>query len=95
MGDQIDAAREVARFNLFELTNNTGARTTVHVVNAHIRPEQFQADYRSPNRNLHPNPIPNANANSLYLPISPQADLVLNLECQYPELMALPREGQA
>ena len=64
MGDQIDAAREVARFNLFELTNQTGTRTTVHVINAHIRLEQFQAD------------------------------LVLNLECQYPELMALPREGQ-
>ena len=63
-GDQIDEASEVARFNLFELTNRTGRRTTIHVINAHIQPEQFQAA------------------------------LVLNLECENPEVVVLPGEGQ-
>ena len=63
-GDQIDEASEVARFNLFELTNRTGRRTTIHVINAHIQPEQFQAA------------------------------LVLNLECENPEVVVMPGQGQ-
>ena len=42
-GDLIETASEVARFNLFELTNQTGSRTTIHVINAQVDRKQFRA----------------------------------------------------